>query len=47
MTPEVGAVLGKIASAHFLMVVAAVWFGCNNAARDIVGEIPIFQRDAW
>ena len=36
---------GKIASAHFLMVVAAVWFGCNNAARDIVGEIPIFQRE--
>ena len=29
---------GKVASAHFLMVVAAVWFGCNNAARDIVGE---------
>jgi ABC-type multidrug transport system ATPase subunit len=36
---------GKIASAHFLMVVAAVWFGCNNAARDIVGETAIFQRE--
>jgi len=35
----------KVASAHFLMVVAAVWFGCNNAARDIVGETPIFQRE--
>ena len=27
------------------MVVAAVWFGCNNAARDIVGETAIFQRE--
>jgi hypothetical protein len=27
------------------MVVAAVWFGCNNAARDIVGEWSIFQRE--
>jgi len=36
---------GKVASAHFLMVVAAVWFGCNNAARDIVGETVIFQRE--
>ncbi|MGH9139537.1 MAG: FHA domain-containing protein [Vicinamibacterales bacterium] len=30
---------------HFLMVVAAIWFGCNNAARDIVGEWTIFQRE--
>jgi ABC transport system ATP-binding/permease protein len=36
---------GKVSSAHFLMVVAAVWFGCNNAARDIVGETTIFQRE--
>jgi ABC-type multidrug transport system ATPase subunit/pSer/pThr/pTyr-binding forkhead associated (FHA) protein len=36
---------GKLSSAHFLMVVAAVWFGCNNAARDIVGETTIFQRE--
>jgi ABC transport system ATP-binding/permease protein len=36
---------GKIASVHFLMVVAAVWFGCNNAARDIVGETAIFLRE--
>lgn len=36
---------GKIASVHFLMVVAAVWFGCNNAARDIVGETAIFMRE--
>src|SRR5262249_47804778 len=36
---------GKVSSVHFLMVVAAVWFGCNNAARDIVGETTIFQRE--
>ncbi len=30
---------------EFLMVVAAIWFGCNNAARDIVGEWTIFQRE--
>ena len=30
---------------QFLMVVAAVWFGCNNVARDIVGEWTIFQRE--
>jgi ABC-type multidrug transport system ATPase subunit/pSer/pThr/pTyr-binding forkhead associated (FHA) protein len=36
---------GNISSVHFLMVVAAVWFGCNNAARDIVGETAIFQRE--
>ncbi len=35
----------KVASVHFLMVVAAVWFGCNNAARDIVGETAIFLRE--
>ena len=27
------------------MVVAAIWFGCNNAARDVVGEWTIFQRE--
>jgi ABC-type multidrug transport system permease subunit len=36
---------GKVSSVHFLMVVAAVWFGCNNAARDIVGETAIFLRE--
>ena len=36
---------GKVSSVHFLTVVAAVWFGCNNAARDIVGETTIFQRE--
>lgn len=36
---------GKVSTVHFLLVVAAVWFGCNNAARDIVGEWAIFQRE--
>ena len=39
---ELGANLTGI---HFLMVVAAIWFGCNNAARDVVGEWTIFQRE--
>jgi ABC-type multidrug transport system ATPase subunit/ABC-type multidrug transport system permease subunit len=39
---ELGA---NIAGLEFLMVVAAIWFGCNNAARDIVGEWTIFQRE--
>ena len=39
---ELGANLTGI---HFLMVVAAIWFGCNNAARDMVGEWTIFQRE--
>lgn len=29
----------------FLMAVCAVWFGTNNAAREIVGEMPIFKRE--
>lgn len=36
---------GKLAGVHFLMVVAAIWFGCNNSARDIVGEWSVFQRE--
>ncbi len=32
-------------AAEFLMVVAAIWFGCNNVARDIVGEWTVFQRE--
>lgn len=35
----------KLPIIHFLMVVAAVWFGCNNAARDIVGEWIIYKRE--
>jgi ABC-type multidrug transport system ATPase subunit len=35
----------KLASVHFLMVIASIWFGCNNAVREIVGEWPIFERE--
>lgn len=33
------------ATIHFLMAIAAVWFGCNNAVREIVGELPIYIRE--
>ncbi|CAM2067811.1 ATP-binding cassette domain-containing protein [Sulfidibacter corallicola] len=33
------------ANVHFLMVVAAIWFGCSNSARDICGEWAIFSRE--
>lgn len=29
----------------FLMAVSAIWFGTNNAAREIVGELPIYKRE--
>ena len=29
----------------FLMAICAVWFGTNNAAREIVGEAPIYKRE--
>ena len=35
----------KLGILSFLTVVAATWFGCNNAARDIVGEWTIYQRE--
>jgi ABC-type multidrug transport system ATPase subunit/pSer/pThr/pTyr-binding forkhead associated (FHA) protein len=34
-----------ISGIEFLLVVAAVWFGCNNVARDVVGEWTVFQRE--
>ncbi|MDX2305096.1 MAG: ATP-binding cassette domain-containing protein [Microscillaceae bacterium] len=29
----------------FLMIVAAVWLGTSNAAREIIGELSIYQRE--
>jgi hypothetical protein len=29
----------------FLLVVSAIWFGCINAAREIVKELPIYLRE--
>lgn len=37
--------LTKTPGIEFLMVVAAIWFGCNNAARDIVGEWIVYRRE--
>ena len=37
--------IGRLSSTHFLAAVAAVWFGFNNAAREIVGETAIFRRE--
>lgn len=32
-------------SVPFLLTVSAVWFGATNAAREIVGELPIYMRE--
>ena len=32
-------------SVLFIMAVSAVWFGSTNAAREIVGELPIYMRE--
>jgi ABC-type multidrug transport system ATPase subunit len=29
----------------FLMSISAIWFGASNAAREIVGELPIYRRE--
>ena len=29
----------------FLMAISAIWFGVNNAAREIVAEAPIYKRE--
>jgi ABC transport system ATP-binding/permease protein len=38
-------IMPKLAGIHFLLVIAAIWFGCNNAVRDIVGEWIVYQRE--
>jgi ABC-type multidrug transport system ATPase subunit len=35
----------RLGTTHFLMVVGAIWFGCNNAVREIVGERAVFRRE--
>lgn len=32
-------------SVLFLMAISAIWFGTNNAAKEIVGELPIYRRE--
>lgn len=33
------------ATVFFLVNIAAIWFGCSNAAREIVAEWPVFSRE--
>jgi ABC transport system ATP-binding/permease protein len=45
-TPENWAVTANaVATTIFLTALAALWFGCSNAAREIVGEWPIYRRE--
>jgi ABC transport system ATP-binding/permease protein len=43
--PSFGELAEKLPIVHFLLVIAAAWFGCNNAARDIVGEWTVYKRE--
>lgn len=38
-------VASATATTVFLLVLAAIWFGCSSAAREIVGEWAIFRRE--
>jgi ABC-type multidrug transport system ATPase subunit/pSer/pThr/pTyr-binding forkhead associated (FHA) protein len=38
-------VAGPTATTMFLLGVAAIWFGCSNAAREIVAEVAIYRRE--
>ena len=45
---ETGGVMSRMQYAPFalfLLVVSAIWFGCSNAAREIVAEQAIFRRE--
>lgn len=35
----------KSGSIMFLLAISAVWFGCNNAAREIIKEMAIYARE--
>ena len=32
-------------STTFILGLAALWFGCSNAVREIVAEWPVYQRE--
>ncbi len=38
-------VRNSIAVTTFLMALSALWFGCSNAVRDIVGEWAVYHRE--
>src|SRR5262249_4535758 len=35
---------GSLAVTLFLMLLAALWFGCSNAGREVVGEGAVYHR---
>ncbi|MCI0614791.1 ABC transporter permease, partial [bacterium] len=35
----------NLSSRLFMMALAAIWFGCNNSAREICKEIPLYKRE--
>ena len=48
--PIIAGLLGLIfdeleLSVLFLMTISAIWFGTNNSAKEIVGELPIYRRE--
>ena len=34
-----------LASTCFVLGLAAIWFGCSNAVREVVGEWPVYHRE--
>ncbi len=38
-------VLSEVLPALFMLGAAALWFGCSNVARELVGDRPIFTRE--
>ncbi|MGH8583427.1 MAG: FHA domain-containing protein [Gammaproteobacteria bacterium] len=40
--PQRAATEGQVA---FILVLSAIWFGCMNAAREVVKELPIYLRE--
>jgi len=37
--------VNAVATTTFLLALAAIWFGCSNSAREIVGEWAIYRRE--
>jgi hypothetical protein len=46
----IGLMIGIVTSnpilSSFLILISAMWFGCSNAAQEIVKEVDIFRREA-
>jgi ABC-type multidrug transport system ATPase subunit len=37
--------IGKTITTAFLLVISAIWLGCSNAVREIVGEWAVYHRE--